>query len=231
MIILIYFLFLKMINVYGSSVNSGCLVHDRGLSNFCNQVGCTKQSGHIQSYEPNILLYSNINQNNSAFVCKQNMKYNNIYSSKYEIAYTNTKNEFFIPYTSDTQYWYGPPFYVKNGTIELMLSNIDHNIINSIEIVTTNEEIYCGIYNEDLIENYIYKFLTNLAMYKIKVYMNTNDNGNSISCMNENLIHSNRQIKDTVHKYTIFNHTLRNDINILNLPTRPSRIEIINGLY
>ena len=37
MTILIYLLLFKIISVYGSSVNSGCLVHDRGLSNFCNQ--------------------------------------------------------------------------------------------------------------------------------------------------------------------------------------------------
>lgn len=232
MIIFIYLLLFQIINIYGYSVNSGCLVHDLSLSNFCSQIGCTKQNGYIQSYEPKILLYSSINQNNSAFVCKQNMKYNNVYSSKYEIAYTNSKNEFFIPYTNyEIQYWYGPPFYVKNGTIELMISNINHNIINSIEIVSTDEEIYCGIYNEDLIENYLYNFLTNLTMYKIKVYLNTNDNANAASCMNENLIYTNPSIKDTLHKYTIYNQTLRKNINILNLPTSFERLEIRNGLY
>jgi hypothetical protein len=96
------------------------------------------------------------------------MKYNNIYSSKYEIAYTNTKNEFFIPYTNETQYWYGPPFYVKNGTITLMLSNIDHNIINSVEIVNTNEEIYCGIYNEYLIDKLKIQYIS--IQYLITLY-------------------------------------------------------------
>lgn len=175
--LILFLLFLQFI--YGSVFNGGCLTHDKSISNFCEKIGCNHQSGDGKSYVPSIMFYLDENNNvNINFLCKQSIKKNNHYGSKYEIAYTNIQKEFHVPYTqNEIQYWYGPSFTTTNGTIELMFSNIKKfNSNDTIELVNEENKVFCGYKIGNIIENYNYIIQSNFQSYKVKVSINDDSN-------------------------------------------------------
>lgn len=210
----IVFVLLLLQLAYSQIFNSGCFMHDKGASDFCEKIGCTKQSGSSKSYEPSIMFYLDKNGKiNINFLCKQNIVKNKKYGSKYEIAYSNIENEFFVPYTKDeTQYWYGPSFVVNNNTIELLFSNLHgFNNDDTIELVNENEIVYCGFKIGDLIDNHVYKIQTNMFSYKVKVSINSNENQNLIFCNNFNISVTNKL--DNIHNFTVLDNNLRRNVN------------------
>jgi hypothetical protein len=154
---------------------------------------------------------NNINFN---FLCKQNIKKNNIYASKYEVAYTNFKKEFCVPHTNnEIQYWYGPTYLTNNGTVEIMFSNIKgFNTNDTIELLNKNNDVYCGYKIENIIENYHYKILTNMNYYKVKVSMNDETN-EIIPCNNMNNNNYNKYKLDNIYNYTILHNHLRTNVD------------------
>lgn len=209
--LIVFLLFLQFI--YGSVFNGGCLTHDKSISNFCEKIGCNNQYGDGKSYIPSIMFYLDENNNvNINFLCKQNIKKNNNYGSKYEIAYTNIQKEFHVPYTqNEIQHWYGPSFTTTNGTIELMFSNIkEFNSNDTVELVNEDEKVFCGYKIGNIIENYNYIIQSNLESYKVKVSMN--DGSNEVTPCK------------TVSNYKVSNKHLK-----VSLPENGGKIMLIRG--
>ncbi len=176
-------------------------------------------------------LYKNVKININ-FLCKQNIVKNKNYGSKYEIAYTNTENEIFVPYTkNETHYWYGPPVVVKNNTIELLFLNLkEFNSNDKIELVNENELVYCGFKVGDLIENHVYKIQTNVFSYKIKVSINNNEEEDLIFCNNLNISITNKL--DNIHNYNVLDNNLRHNVfnKFLNISENGGKIMFIREI-
>lgn len=211
---------------YAHSVNSGCLSNDIGISNFCENIGCSQQHGNNQ-YDPTIINYVDNNINVIDYVCSQTIITNEGIAVKHNVAYSNNNDVFFIPNinTDKKQYWYGALFEKSyNNTIDITFTNID-TLSNSDTVIILREDdsIYCGFYVEELTENHLYKIKSDISTqyYRLIVFIHFDYHYRFPSCtsMDNFIVQFFERTYINTHNYTILNpiYNLRRNINVNTL--------------
>jgi hypothetical protein len=207
---------------YAHSVNSGCLSHDIGITQFCENIGCSQQLGNNQ-YDPTIINYSYNNTNTIDYICSQTVLTNEGLAEKNNVAYSNNNDVFFIPNINinKKQYWYGNLFEISSNTIDLTFANIDTLTNNdTVIILRQDDSIYCGFYVEELIENHLYHIKGDISTqkYRLIAFINFIHQQSFPSCISMDNVNSHifERTHINIYNYTILNPTssLRRNIHV-----------------